>query len=259
MILRRVIAHFRKQEWTAIFLDFVIVVVGVFVGLQVNNWNEAQRERVEERVLLGRLHMETRGLIAANREEYKMAKARGERVLSVNPVLFSQEPVRPASVDECEGIAGTHVYRLGPDELPVIDEMLETGRFDLLKNEAIKTQLRDYVLFRARVRSAHAERTSEVFRLHSRYPELISITRAPKEEGYSGRWDYLSGEGYGWVVNCELGKMRESVGFLNDYVDNLARTANTIQSFEDRERLLMSLEATLASELGVEPLADGGD
>jgi hypothetical protein len=42
MILRRIIAHFRKQEWTAIFLDFVIVVVGVFVGLQVNNWNEAR-------------------------------------------------------------------------------------------------------------------------------------------------------------------------------------------------------------------------
>ena len=33
MILRRIIAHFRKQEWTAIALDFVIVVVGVFVGL----------------------------------------------------------------------------------------------------------------------------------------------------------------------------------------------------------------------------------
>ncbi|GJL92750.1 hypothetical protein [Hyphococcus sp.] len=42
MILRRVIAHFRKQEWTAIALDFLIVVMGVFVGLQVNNWNEAR-------------------------------------------------------------------------------------------------------------------------------------------------------------------------------------------------------------------------
>ena len=28
MILRRVIKHFRQQEWTAIFLDFLIVVVG---------------------------------------------------------------------------------------------------------------------------------------------------------------------------------------------------------------------------------------
>jgi len=43
MILRRVIKHFRNQEWTAISLDFLIVlivVIGVFVGLQVSNWND---------------------------------------------------------------------------------------------------------------------------------------------------------------------------------------------------------------------------
>ena len=41
MILRRVIAHVRRQEWIAIAIDFVIVVVGVFVGIQVSNWNQA--------------------------------------------------------------------------------------------------------------------------------------------------------------------------------------------------------------------------
>ena len=34
MILRRVIEHVKQQEWTAVFLDFLIVVIGVFVGLQ---------------------------------------------------------------------------------------------------------------------------------------------------------------------------------------------------------------------------------
>ena len=52
MILRRVIAHFRKQEWTAIAIDFLIVVIGVFVGLQVNNWNDARLERSREELFL---------------------------------------------------------------------------------------------------------------------------------------------------------------------------------------------------------------
>jgi len=52
MILRRVIDHFRKQEWTAIAIDFLIVVVGVFVGLQVNNWNEMRIERSDERAFI---------------------------------------------------------------------------------------------------------------------------------------------------------------------------------------------------------------
>lgn len=43
MILRRIAAHLRKQEWTAIAIDFVIVVLGVFVATQVANWNEERQ------------------------------------------------------------------------------------------------------------------------------------------------------------------------------------------------------------------------
>jgi len=62
MLLRRVIEHFREQEWTAIFLDFLIVVVGVFVGLQVNNWNEARRERAKEAFAIAALRSDFQAL-----------------------------------------------------------------------------------------------------------------------------------------------------------------------------------------------------
>jgi hypothetical protein len=45
MLLRRVIQHVRQQEWTAIGIDFVIVVMGVFIGLQVSNWNTAKQQQ----------------------------------------------------------------------------------------------------------------------------------------------------------------------------------------------------------------------
>ena len=49
MILRRVIKHVRDQEWTAITIDFIIVVIGVVVGIQVSNWNtERQTQRRAE-------------------------------------------------------------------------------------------------------------------------------------------------------------------------------------------------------------------
>lgn len=44
MILRRIKAHIEKENWFAVFLDFCIVVVGVFIGIQVNNWNEARQD-----------------------------------------------------------------------------------------------------------------------------------------------------------------------------------------------------------------------
>ena len=44
MLLRRIIEHVKTQNWTAVALDFVIVVVGVFIGIQVANWNDSRGE-----------------------------------------------------------------------------------------------------------------------------------------------------------------------------------------------------------------------
>jgi len=53
MLLRRLMQHVNGQNWIAVGLDFVIVVVGVFIGLQVNNLNQARLERdLFERQLL---------------------------------------------------------------------------------------------------------------------------------------------------------------------------------------------------------------
>ena len=55
MILRRVIQHVRKQEWTAIWIDLVIVVVGVFIGIQVANWNAARVDASRAQAYLERI------------------------------------------------------------------------------------------------------------------------------------------------------------------------------------------------------------
>lgn len=64
MLLRRIIAHLRKQEWTAVAIDFVIVVIGVFVGIQVANWNETRLEAQRERGYLVALQGDFRAVIA---------------------------------------------------------------------------------------------------------------------------------------------------------------------------------------------------
>ena len=60
MILRRVIEHLRVQNWTAIAIDFLIVVVGVFLGMQVNIWNQARIEKAETQRLLEQIVPELR-------------------------------------------------------------------------------------------------------------------------------------------------------------------------------------------------------
>ena len=39
MILRRLTTALRKQDWFTVVIETLIVVLGVFLGLQVNNWS----------------------------------------------------------------------------------------------------------------------------------------------------------------------------------------------------------------------------
>jgi hypothetical protein len=53
MILRRVTRHVKDENWFAVGLDFVIVVVGVFIGIQVANWNDERLENVRKVQIMG--------------------------------------------------------------------------------------------------------------------------------------------------------------------------------------------------------------
>jgi hypothetical protein len=55
VILRRITAHLRRQDWVAIAIEFVIVVLGVFVATQVSNWNEEREARARAEVYSARL------------------------------------------------------------------------------------------------------------------------------------------------------------------------------------------------------------
>ena len=64
MLLRRITKHIQDQNWFAVGLDFLIVVIGVFIGIQVANWNDARHDRQRERVYLEALLADVRNDIA---------------------------------------------------------------------------------------------------------------------------------------------------------------------------------------------------
>jgi len=86
MILTSVTKHVKEQNWFAVFVDFIIVVVGVFIGIQVANWNDTQAFREKEGQLLKELEREiTVGidLTSQRGESYKQVLEAGTKSLSV--------------------------------------------------------------------------------------------------------------------------------------------------------------------------------
>lgn len=60
MSLRTLVGRLRHHDWTAVAIELLIVVAGVFIGLQVNNWNEERREAARGDEYLRRLGFELR-------------------------------------------------------------------------------------------------------------------------------------------------------------------------------------------------------
>ncbi len=50
MIFRRFLQRFQQQPWGSIATELVIVIIGVFIGMQVSNWNE-ERETAQKGVV----------------------------------------------------------------------------------------------------------------------------------------------------------------------------------------------------------------
>lgn len=139
MLLRRVIEHVKVQNWTAVGLDFVIVVFGVFIGIQVSNWNDFQRERGDERLIL----MELRQSLTTD------ANRLSENIDRLNAAISDMSELRSHMVagkpydrtlDQKFGVVYGAIdlqLKTGPYE------QLKAGRLSLIRNNDLRSQIVD--------------------------------------------------------------------------------------------------------------------
>ena len=89
MILRRFTEALKEQNWTAISIEFVLLVAGVFLGIQVSNWNAARVEQQRTALLLDGFRTDMKDYNAVTRKfttraanglaAFDAARARGEQ------------------------------------------------------------------------------------------------------------------------------------------------------------------------------------
>lgn len=139
MLLRSVTRHVQDQNWFAVFLDFFIVVVGVFIGIQVANWNDEQGKLQDLERLLARLEVDLEVLsedVARSKATYY------ESAL----VIKSGVDALKAQVALSDGVAiailgaTTDLRWLSP--VPnSFEEMVSTGGLDLLDSTEVRSAL----------------------------------------------------------------------------------------------------------------------
>lgn len=129
----------------AIALDFVIVVVGVFIGIQLGNWNGARIERAQSGIFTRALETDLRADAALYREVadyYSTVRENGERVLAA---LQGETPL-PDEELVISAYRASQVA-LRPVNRSTFDELVSTGRINLITDRALRTTAIDHFGF----------------------------------------------------------------------------------------------------------------
>lgn len=59
-MLHRFVGNLRRQDWTAVSVELVVVILGVFIGVQASNWNADRATDQDSKVFTARLKADLR-------------------------------------------------------------------------------------------------------------------------------------------------------------------------------------------------------
>ena len=135
MILRRISARLREQHWTAIGIDLVIVVLGVFLGMQVSNWNAEREARQKTEVFTARLRDDLR--VEAWRYRFLLAYYQDVRdaTEAAADALSGDKPLSNEAF-MVNAYRATQ-YKQGASRRATYDELISTGNIGLIEDRKL--------------------------------------------------------------------------------------------------------------------------
>jgi len=163
MILQRLGRSIRKQDWFAVTIELIVVVVGIFLGLQVTDWNDARKARADEQLYLERLYDEL--VVATDRLNGRVESLIDWKARCVEALDAMNAGALGEMTPDEFGTALMLIQRnsLVDADIPVIEELIATGSLARISNLDLRNQI------------ARARLSTESL---GRYIELVSARTA---------------------------------------------------------------------------------
>ena len=144
MLLRRIAQHLKSENWVAVVLDLLVVVVGIVIAFQVERWYEGRRDLEVEQSYLRRLRADLETEMEQFEEIVTRTGTRLEqcRILEAafaDPAKAAEQPMEFVIAME----------RVTWRSFPVITaytygELVSSGRMTLLRSQDLRLRLAEY-------------------------------------------------------------------------------------------------------------------
>lgn len=136
VIFRRVFASLRRQDWAAVVVELVVVVAGVFIGLQASNWNEGLKTDEKAADFTQRLRADLREEAWAYEYEIGYSDEVIANATRAADALSGKTPMQDAALLVVAYRATQYVFNAS--RRATYDELTSTGEIGLIHDPALR-------------------------------------------------------------------------------------------------------------------------
>ncbi len=135
MILRRFAHALKEQNWTAICIEFALLVLGVFLGIQAANWNEVRQTGEKSALFSGRLKDDLR----RESQRYRLMQEYYRDVRDATETSANALTGKVALSNESLLINAYRAtqYLAAPSARTSYDELVATGNLGLIEDRTM--------------------------------------------------------------------------------------------------------------------------
>ena len=119
--------------------EIALVVIGILIALQINNWNESNKDLQKEQKILIQLKQEYESNLSQLEEKMSM---RSNIIINSMEILDYIDRVSKPDVDSLTNYIG--VVLLDPTFDPVQNDLFSSGNLRLIRNENLKSLLTNW-------------------------------------------------------------------------------------------------------------------
>jgi Family of unknown function (DUF6090) len=241
MILRRISEGIRKQDWFVVAVEILTVVAGIFIGLQVDDWNERRKDGNDEIIYLERIVADLEISLLENTQLSEFQQRNGDMGISLLNALEKCELAEA----ERDSFASA-IYLLAktaprPFAKTTIDELLSTGRMTIIRN----IDLRRHIVRMLENHTNHLAYMNDVqFRMapHVNYVDSVAPVLIPGPIGGAQdvSWDML---------HADFQTLCADRQFYNSFASALNYNWDVTRSLIDWGTLLQELKDSVLFEL----------
>lgn len=203
MILRRMAEGIKTQDWGVVLVELVVVVFGIFIALQVDDWNKARQDRADEKAFINQFHVDLllSEALASRVQERRLTLL--VDLVSAAEAIFNQPERKNLTEAECIAIGNSRFFNIVISGFPSLTELQNSGRLGIIRDDGLRLAIVELQQKADALRDIVPLQIIMRIDLPNQFPNLIQTSPYFDTELKEYQQHY----------QCDLEGMRASAGF----------------------------------------------